>query len=240
MNIATSRPFSRLISSHLLPVLVCILGIALTLTLEAWHMRQNAGLIERQLGYESRDLRELVTSEMRRYEYALQGMRSAYLNHGNISPANFAAIVASHGVSEFPAAVVFVFACIVTHDALANYVREQQKQRHSFTIKSGTNTDFPLHYVVEMQEPRHRSRPILGLDLASYHVFRQAAFTAMQTDKPVLSAPVNLEDGSESDSFVLFLPVYRPSATAIPSEARADAIIGWFFVRLKINDVFLE
>ena len=99
----------------------------------------------------------------------------------------------------------------------------------------------PAHSPVvflEPQTPRHAS--LLGFDMQSDAVLREALAQARDTGRSVLSGEVKLETGlpfMEMPVVAMVVPVYA-GALAVETQAqRRAALRGWFFVPMRLNDV---
>ncbi len=92
-------------------------------------------------------------------------------------------------------------------------------------------------YVVTQIEPLSRNAAALGLDLGSGVTRRRAAEEAMRTGRLALSHRIQVVDGErEIPGFLLLLPVYRVGALTGTPEQRTQALQGWVYAALRLED----
>jgi PAS domain S-box-containing protein len=198
---------------YIVPALVLAMGVGLTVTLWRWHGAQNASVVEQQLRFELRELKNVLGNEMKNYQSALHNLRGGYLSNPGFDARAFATLVRSRGMAAFPGAIDFGFA------------------RHGADGAS---------LKVLYQEPAGRGGDIIGFDLASLPQARQAMAISLKTGKPTLTGQVEFPGHEGESGFMMFLPVFD-GADHLPG--RVDAArkpSGWFFARLLADDVFIE
>jgi PAS domain S-box-containing protein len=95
--------------------------------------------------------------------------------------------------------------------------------------------------VVLYQEPTNsRNRRALGYDLLTRPVARAAMELARDSGLPVQSGKLKLVSDTDSDSgpgFHMYWPIYRKGVAIDTVEARRDALLGYVFAAVRINDL---
>jgi PAS domain S-box-containing protein len=204
------------LTRYVVPILVFAVGMGTTLGVWNWHKAQNHNVVEQQLRFELRELKNVMGNEIRTYQNALHNLRGSYLANPNFSAASFGAIVQARGMSSFPGAIDFGFA------------------RYSTAPGGGEAAG------IVFQEPAGQDDSIVGESLFSLPAVKSAALASLKTGKPTLTGPVTFPGHEGEIGMLMLLPVFK---AADQTGARADAAttpVGWFFTRLLAEDVFIE
>lgn len=221
-----------------LPLVVFLAGLVLTWFVAAWHERQNQARIDQQLGFEMRDLKELLASDLKSYQQVLLMARNAVSAKVADPSVDLTPLLAVRGKAGYPGAIDFGFARKIQQTALAAYLAQR---RHPVP---GARLSLPgtgeMHAIVEAQEDEGRGNDIRGVDLMMIDSVAAAARLAVETDKPVMGAPL-ADMGSDGETGLFMLLPVSAQATAHQSgKASMDGILGWVFARLAIEDMFVE
>ena len=96
------------------------------------------------------------------------------------------------------------------------------------------------HYVITRLEPEARNRPVLGLDLATETMRRQAAELARDTGEPRITGRIPLiQDDTKRTGFALYVPVYRRGAPRATVAERRAALQAWIYAPF-LTEKFLD
>ncbi len=164
-------------------------------------------------------------------EVGLRGARALILANGAIDRLHFRRYVAALAIErDFPGIRGFGFVERVPRTELDAFLaRTRADNAPDFSVRS-TSTDADL-LVVKYFEPRN---PILGTDIGSDPVRREAAERAIATGALALSEPVVLS-GGQIYAWLLFLPVYRDDSMArLPQ----DRLLGVLYSPLGAPEIF--
>ena len=182
-----------------------------------------------------------VGERLRRYEYGLRGARGVVLaGNGTTTREAFKRYADSRQIElEFPGARGFGVIWRVAEADQPGFVHRMQAgglenfSVHQFEPQGGER------YVITLVEPLARNREAIGLDIASELRRRDAADLAAVSGKATLSAPVTLvqASGSTSRGLLLLLPIYQPGAPTGTPRERENALIGWSYAPLLVDDV---
>jgi PAS domain S-box-containing protein len=223
-----------------LPALVFVFGLGVTWTVAKWHAQQNHEHIDQQLGFELRHLKESLFDDLKSYQQALSAMRSSALGVRDIEHLDFLPLLSSRRKSEYPGAIDFGFARLVASEKVGAYVTAKQRAgMPDFSVK-GDKTDRKWRFIVDSQEREGRGNSILGVDLAATIAIERAARLAVETNKPLLTAPLPDIGSDGEDGLLLLLPLYRQETTQSNRLEPLADVFGWLFARLAIEDIFVE
>jgi signal transduction histidine kinase/DNA-binding response OmpR family regulator/PAS domain-containing protein/HPt (histidine-containing phosphotransfer) domain-containing protein len=196
----------------IIPALVLIAGVAATVTLWQWHNRQNRTVIEQQLRFELRELKNVLGNEIKNYENALHNLRGAFIAKGGLDSEAFSQVIEARGMKAYPGIIDFGFAQSISDDP------DHREAK------------------VVMQAPPGRGANILNTDLGQETSLLEAMLASGKTGKPTLSGPVELKGHEGETGLMMFLPVYADRQDA---EMKGPPT-GWLFARLLADDVFIE
>ncbi|MDP3856909.1 MAG: CHASE domain-containing protein [Stagnimonas sp.] len=223
-------------------LLLLLLGSALAVAGSSWLAERNEAAREQRFSDQVQGFRDQLLERMRLYEYGVHGARGAVLGAGgaSISYARFLEYCQSREPErEFPGARGFGF-----------IRRVDPAQREQFLAKARAEQGpgFAIHQlgpnpgeldVIEFVEPRAGNRAAIGLDIASEPQRRAAAFAALRSGQPRMTAPLTLVQARNQPDggFLLLLPVYPAGlAPAEPGE-RERLGLGWTYTPLLIDEV---
>ncbi|MGM3187057.1 CHASE domain-containing hybrid sensor histidine kinase/response regulator [Musicola paradisiaca] len=185
-----------------------------------------------------------VIDKMNRYRYGLLEARTAVLASGgeDINPQGYYQYGATLDLANnFPGARGFGFVRRVLRAELADYLdRERHAHLPDFSVSSFGDEQDEL-YVVEYLEPRSFSSnaTVIGLDLASNPFRKHAADEAMLSGQAIITSPLSLKFGLDtiSNSFLLFMPIYRDGVTPDDEAERRRKAFGWAYAPISMAEV---
>lgn len=101
-----------------------------------------------------------------------------------------------------------------------------------------------LAVVLYLEPKTPENLAVIGYDMFSDAVRREAMESAMDSGEPTLSGPVSLvqgDGGHHTDTGLLLVrPVYRGTEAPATTEARRESILGWVYVPFWVDDFASE
>ncbi|MFJ3681421.1 PAS domain S-box protein [Pseudomonas sp. NPDC090208] len=222
-----------------------IVGVGLTVTgiLQAWVRAANDRQLTKAVHVAADEAAAHVLERVGDYQYGLRGIRGAVMmaNPETLDYASFKRYFQGRGAdAEFDSVYGYGFIRRIAGDQLDAFAAHAGKEYgDSFQLRQ-----FEPHagerFIVQYIEPLPQNSEGLGLDIASEPRRRAAAEAAMRSGEPRLTAPVSLRTSNAPDlpSMLLLMPVYQSGLSLTDEAAREQAVIGWAFSALIMNDVF--
>jgi PAS domain S-box-containing protein len=175
------------------------------------------------------------------YEYGLRGVRGFLIGAGDdgISRSAFQRYMESRDLEhEFPGARGFGFIRRVPVDAENAFLTAARKDGWENFHLTQLHPNPDERFVIQYIEPVSRNLAAVGLDIASETNRRTAALLAMRTGKAAITEPIDLvqKDGTARNGFLLLLPVYRPGMAAAAGAAPENAVIGWSYAAVAMDE----
>ena len=228
----------------LAPWAVGIAGLAATLLAAQLLTAHDDAVITAAVDQAATALERSVVKRVELYQYGLLGARGAMvvLGEDGLNRQVFARYVTSrnHG-AEFPGAHGFGFIRRVLEHGEATFAAKAREQGPPDFAVRELEAHEGEHYVVQFIEPEKDNLAILGRDVASDPIRREAARDSMLSGKARLSAPfpaVDMPGAEPRTSLFLLLPIYRGSQHLDLPVLREASAYGWVFVRLMNDEVF--
>ncbi len=101
----------------------------------------------------------------------------------------------------------------------------------------GQGSEYPFYIITYMEPEAAVDAPVFGMNIASEVGRREALERSRDTGQPALSGKLSrLTDRTEQSVFALFEPFYHVGMPTQMIEQRRQAIRGWIFARLGMND----
>lgn len=223
-----------------------VAATALCAVLAGWAtLRENDDFLAERLDGRATALLSRLQQQLGRYEYGLRGMRGAVLVAGGetFNIEQFRTYSASRDIdTEFPGALGFGFIERVPSSLADAYTeRARVSGQPEFQIRQlrpHTNDRFVIRFIA----PEAPNVSAVGLDIASDEERRVAAVGAMLSGKATLTAPITLVQATRQADrgFLLLLPVYRAGAGLASGAERIEALIGWTYAPIVIDDVLRQ
>ena len=235
-------------SGHL-PLLLALLVLLVTLlvTFSAWSGAQRtaqAQMLE-TFDYRTRDMAYGISRRMAVYEQVLRGARGYLRGTVDIEPGDWETYYRVLGLEQsYPGLEALGIATLVPAAALAAH--EAAMRRDGFP-------GYRVHPSVESAGPRAlytaithiepftgRNLRAFGYDMFSEPVRRAAMVRARDSGQAALSGKVVLVQdgkGTEQAGVLMYLPVYRAGRLAGTVEQRREAIAGWVYAPIRVNDL---
>ncbi|HEX5804182.1 MAG TPA: ATP-binding protein [Azospira sp.] len=207
---------------------VLLLGLALTQMLASWHAAQNEAIAAQQLALAGGGLAEDLRLRINSFSHTLHGLRGALAGNADRAAAfgDYDRVVDL--IRQHPGALAVGYAERVGQAQSADFLAALAA-RHGRPLPLRTvNVNNGDRFIVSEAS----GEMLLGTDLASLALVREAGMRATWRNEPVLSPPIYGEsDGPPS--FFFLLPVYRDGNAPAGSMLRHERTVGWLFVHLS-------
>ena len=222
--------------------LLASFAFVLTLSVTAYFTLQksNEAEDEERVALLVDEFSDLIVNRFTLYQYGLRGARGTVQAAGyrDVSRSIFIDYFKSRDLpGEFPGARGIGYIEIVDPaDTQAFVERARRDGFETFSVRElSPNTD--TRFIIKYIYPLDGNDGATGLDIGSETNRRTAAWKAIQTGEPQLTAPITLVQatGEVKQGFLLLLPVYeRPDVTPAEREAKA---VGWTYSPLVVSEV---
>jgi len=184
-----------------------------------------------------------VKDRMRTYEYGIRGLRGAVIGAGldRLNHKTIDDYMRSRELKrEFPGARGFGFIRRVPAAEVQRYVLKAATDHHDGLFQlHELSPNTGERWVIEFVEPEALNQKAIGLDIASETNRREAAYAAMSSGQPRLSAPITLVQASNlpQRGFLLLIPIYADGLPISTEGERIAAARGWGYAPLLIDEV---
>ncbi|WP_162125839.1 PAS domain-containing hybrid sensor histidine kinase/response regulator [Pseudoxanthomonas wuyuanensis] len=202
---------------------------------------------QRQVRFQA--LAERVAGELKTrldvYEHGLRGARGAVIAAGGeaVTRQRFSEYSRSRDyLREFPGVRGYGYIHRVARTDEPAFVQAARRDgAPDFGIRQIQPHDGE-RFVILYIEPENANREAIGLDIASETNRRVAAVEAARSGKPTLTDPITLVQNLSKPrhGFLLLLPIYRAGAATDTPDQRRQAVLGWSFAPIGIDEVLAD
>lgn len=204
--------------------------------------KENDQSIDNAMKLAADEIADEVLTRLNLYQYGLRGARGV-ITITEQEPSNRASFKKYSKTrdleNEFPGAWGFGF---------IRRVKETEEAEFLKAARLDGKPDFSIHqltphsgdrYIIQYVEPEDRNHLAIGLDIASEDNRRAAAQAAMKTGLTHLTAPITLVQASNKpqQSFLILMPIYKANKNLTTTQEREDAIFGWTYAPLRIQEI---
>jgi PAS domain S-box-containing protein len=231
----------RLLNRHFTPkrtaffvfMLSALLSVASALALRSYETRASTQAFN--------DLAADVSLELlNRFQkpvYGLRGVQAAYAAAKGLTRNQFNRYVEARDLPlEFPGVRAFAFVQRVPHTQLKAFeAAERRNGAPNFKVSSFGPSEDSQSYVIRYYSPKDTS--VLGLDVGSEPLRRQAIESAIASGQPTLTAPLQLKIAQMAPGVLLNLPVYTPGDAPRTPQERQARFVGVLNAVMVIQDV---
>jgi PAS domain S-box-containing protein len=233
MQAPSARPSLVVTTRHasLATALLALLaGLAVTAMVVWQTVESDRSEAQLQFRGAAERLAEEIVRRVGHPEVGLRGMRAMIAANGGVDRLRFRKYIAALDMQRaFPGIRGFGFVERVPRADLAAFIeRERQDHAPDFTVR--TAGDAPDLLVIKYIEPRN---PVLGLDIGSDPVRRDAVELAVITGAPTLSEPIVLSGGGIY-GWLMLVPVFREDAAALPLRER---MLGLLYAPIGVREL---
>jgi len=187
------------------------------------------------------DLEDKLRERMRAYEMVLRGLAGLVAGSQQISLDDWSKATDQLQLQDFyPGIQALVLARHVSRDDLPALVESiHADDRADFTVFPPGERDEYL--VADFIHPLDwRNRRVVGFDLFSEQVRRDAIVAARDSGNPTLTGPIRLKQETDQNGQVgvlLFLPMYKVGAPITTIEERRAAFVGTVHGAFRLTDL---
>lgn len=184
----------------------------------------------------------LIKERFQQFEYGLRSTRGAIASVGvdKLSREQFERYTNSLDINnEFPGALGFGFIRRVPASEEARFLADaRQDGAPGFTIRALDPHDED-RFVIQYIYPIYKNRQAEGLDIGSEANRRSAALAAARDDRVYITNPITLVQANKKArrGVLILLPIYSNNTLLNTPQARKDAVVGWSYAPLIIDDV---
>ena len=225
----------------LLPGLVFLFGLMLT-----WVEVSSMRLQETNNNLSEFKIRanELAASLERRLTFnaeVLQGAAGLFSGSNDVSREEFRRYVQQLKLSIYnPGIQAIGYSLLIPAGKKQQHINEIRAEGFSdYTIWPTEQRDtYSAIVFVEPLSPTNRA--VMGYDLQSEAVKKNAAYQARDTATAVMTEKITLlQDKNElpQPGFIIYCPVYKMDMPITTVEQRRHALVGWVYVALRITDL---
>lgn len=190
---------------------------------------------ENQLEIDSSKVKLAFESEIKKFEYGLEGDRGIFVV-SNFTPTrdHFKNYAESRNYfKNFKGSLGFGFIRNVKENDLKQFI---QKNKNWFRIHP--QILISEHFIIEYIEPISQNKNALGLNIAFDNSRKNAAIKAAKTGLAVLTVPIKLvQREKEHTGFLYLLPVYRTIYTPLTEKERMANLVGWAYTPIVLEDL---
>ncbi|MFT4276514.1 MAG: PAS domain S-box protein [Rhodopseudomonas sp.] len=218
------------------------MSLVVSTAVMVWSKRWNDDIARSKFDDAAQRLVGQLEKRLATFQYGLRGVRGAVMAAGGerVTLEQYRIYTQTRDIeTEFVGARGFGFIRLVQPGDIDAFVaRAREEGRPNFNIRQFTPHQGP-RYVIDYVEPIERNREAVGLDIASEANRKSAADVAAADGKATITAPITLVQtaGKTRYGFLILLPVYRAGASIQTEQERLEALIGWSYTVINIDDI---
>jgi PAS domain S-box-containing protein len=218
-------------------------GCGIALTLLAWQWLDTAHKADGQRNFDAETIRvaRRVNSRMDVYAALLTAGTALIGTSKEVSRADWQELVASLDLAHnYPGALSYAYAARVPaadRAAFENSMRAGFDPAFRIFPDPVGGDSYPALFAGPDNDQRRR---IIGFDLSSEAMRRDAMLQAVHSNLPVLSGPIVLRSAAEKDTnatVILFAPVFRRGQAIDTPDQRTAALRGFVYAVFRIDEL---
>jgi signal transduction histidine kinase len=189
-----------------------IIALSLAVTIGVWQYAKSQARkdTEIQFKYAARQVLELMSEQMQKYELGLwAGVAMVQTQGGSVTGAEWKQFSDNLRIDRrYPAINGIGIIDHLMPSELDEYLKKQQKERPNFTVYPNNKTReyFPVTHI----EPAGDNENFVGLDMAREENRHTAALQAGKTGKAQITAPITLDQDTDGGlGFLFYAPFNR-------------------------------
>lgn len=208
-----------------------------------WYVLEKQNRIEQvqRFSLAVSDIEDKLRERMRAYEMVLRGLAGLVAGNQQVSLDEWTKATDQLQLQDFYPGIQAL--------ALARYTSREQLPSLIESIRAGGQENFnvfPLgerdeYLIADFMHPLDwRNRRVVGFDLFSEQVRRDAIISARDSGNPTLTGPIRLKQETEPNGqagVLLFLPVYKAGAPITTIEERRAAFLGTVHGAFRLTDL---
>ncbi|BAN50514.1 response regulator [Metapseudomonas resinovorans] len=231
--------------TYLLPLLVSLALMLVLGGLVFWQWfaleARNSAEYQQRFQIEAEEITQRVNTRMRAYEMVLRGMTGLMVGSASVSAEEWARAADQLQLQDrYPGIQALAWARYLRHAEVNEFLGEIWDQgRRDFRIfPPGPREEY---LIVQFSSPLDwRNRRVLGYDMLSEAVRRDAVDRARDSGEASLTGPLKLKQETEQQAqngVLLYMPVYRPDAPITTAEERRAALLGMVCGAFRVEDL---
>ncbi len=223
-----------------LPTAIFILGMCFAAAGTWWLNHNEKNKLERE--FQSRSER-VVNEIQQRFTipvYGLNGIKSLFGMHQNLSAAEFRAGILTHNlIEEYPGLRGFGYLEKVPKADLPNYLlRQKTLGNTSFKLQEFGENPGEFRYIAKYFESPFSNHFVAGTDFGSdkrrLGAINEAINSGLPSMSPLIYAPPKDE---KKASVLLFVPIFKNATTHATPEDRHQHVTGLVYTPILLNDL---
>jgi PAS domain S-box-containing protein len=243
-SLKPNRLFNQVrIRTLFLPLIILIIGIAVSLLAEQKAQNKQLELVTNTLKHDLRNIRADFNQRLTFYSYGLTGLHGLVSTIGldNFDYQTMVNYAENRNFQEeFPGVRGLGFIQRVEQNQLADFLYTQRQMRpdRQFDLKQ-LNSHSDNLFIIRFIEPEDNNKSAVGLDIGSENMRRNAAIEAAKNNEVQITAPITLVQANkkEKQGFLILLPLYDTTTLPISPEAKLDHLLGWIYAPILIGEV---
>ena len=234
---------SSISKSVWLPLIVLVIGYLYATEVGKSYEAQRGQLITDALERRLAQISEAVNDRVSLYAYGLSSLKASIVAVGldNLHYDYVQTYAKSQNYSQqYPGARGFGFIRRVEVTDFAEFMARARLDRPDKhfelrTLTPHSNSYFIIQYIM----PEHANLQAIGLDIGSETMRRRSAEKAAKSNSTQLTAPITLvqADKKRLQGFLIMQPVYSTLNVPEGDDARMEALVGWSYAPLLIDEV---
>jgi diguanylate cyclase (GGDEF)-like protein/PAS domain S-box-containing protein len=211
---------------------ICVVGVvgARQLAVEQVQAERQA-----RFSQEAQSAAGAVKERLQQCSAALREAQALYQVTPTVGADQWRAFAAGLSLERvYPGVAGLAFIARVPGDAVEEFVTLARGERASFALRpAGQRGEYR---VVKYIEPAERNAAVIGYDVGTIAVERQAMDRAVERDQPTLTGRFRLVQAvGDQAGAVLLLPVYRPGVPRGTAAQRRQAVTGWVAASIQLG-----
>ncbi len=224
-----------------LPHFVLLVGLLITF-LSCYYVAKTTDAKDRaRFNVSVQEIITFVRGRPRLYSELLRAGSGLFAARSSIKPSEFHSFVERLDLAEqYPGAQGFGFLPLVHKERKDSFLQETRQQGlASFRIWPDANQEeySPVLYFVPLDP---RDQVVLGYDMLTEPVRREAMERARDTGLPKASGRVNLTPETDQNAqvgFLIYAPVYRTDQAPQTVRERQEALLGYVYSQFRARDL---
>lgn len=221
---------------NLLPALMLVVGaIATWITWSVMDAQIQRAEQVRFTRYSDRVV-TTIRERLSDHERLLEGGRGLFYASKSVEFDTWRAFANAQNLGLYPGILGVGYIAYVPRKKLDDYVARVRKEEPEFQIK--TEGNYPDLFVIQQIEPVERNRAAWGLDIGKEANRRAGAEEAAMSGRATLTKRITLaQDKKKIAGFLMLLPVYTSKALPENPADRMQALFGWTYVPIRIEEL---
>jgi PAS domain S-box-containing protein len=219
---------------------VALLGVALSMAAGLWISDQAQQRLETEFEQLSERLASQLQQRLAQPSDAMGGVRGTLAVNGDLTRLDLRAYVEARELGQaFPGVRGIGVVKRVLRDDIESFVQaERADGAADFKLSSLSDAAQRDLYVITQVEPAAGNDAVRGLDAGSDPARRWAFERAVTSGLPTMSAPLRLlQNQQQKPSVLIALPAYRPGTQPETPQQRIDALWGFFYAPVVLDEL---